>query len=222
MSARTGIPEIYIMNADGSNVIRRTFSGSYSGNPTWSPDGAKIAYTSIVNGNTNMWLVGATSGSPSLLFDEPGHNEMPAWSPDGTTIAFASDRANADVFYDLYTIKPDGTGFAHIPVVNSLGELNYLAPSWSPDGSRLAMEIRQPSGVDALDTRIGVMNADGSGLKAIAAGVKAGTSTSWSADGTRVVYTSLSGSRKDVSWATADGSLRGTLVTNGWNADWQH
>jgi len=37
-----------------------------------------------------------------------------------------------------------------------------------------------------------------------------------------IAYTSLSGSRTDISWVSADGSASGIIVTNGWNADWQH
>jgi hypothetical protein len=43
-----------------------------------------------------------------------------------------------------------------------------------------------------------------------------------SPDGTKIAYTSLYETRKDISWVSADGSASGTIVTNGWNADWQH
>ena len=67
------------------------------------------------------------------------------------------------------------------------------------------------------------MNPDGSGLTAIiTSGAAEYARTSWSADGTKIAYTSLSGTRKDISWVSADGSTSGTIVTNGWNADWQH
>jgi Tol biopolymer transport system component len=66
------------------------------------------------------------------------------------------------------------------------------------------------------------MNPDGTGLTSIISNVAVGTDLSWSADGTRIAYTSLSTSGKDVSWVSADGSGQGVIVTNGWNADWQH
>ena len=66
------------------------------------------------------------------------------------------------------------------------------------------------------------MNSDGSGITTIISGGVKKTKISWSPDGTSIVYTSLLGSRKDISWVSADGSASGTIVTNGWNADWQH
>jgi hypothetical protein len=49
------------------------------------------------------------------------------------------------------------------------------------------------------------------------------TKTSWSADGTRIAYTSpIQESEYDVSWVSTDGSQYGIIVTNGWHADWQH
>ena len=66
------------------------------------------------------------------------------------------------------------------------------------------------------------MNSDGSGITTIISGGATKTKISWSPDGTSIVYTSLLGSRKDISWVSADGSASGTIVTNGWNADWQH
>ena len=67
------------------------------------------------------------------------------------------------------------------------------------------------------------MNPDGSGATAIITpGAARYTRTSWSADGTWIAYTSLSGTRQDISWVSADGTTSGTIVTNGWNADCQH
>ena len=89
-------------------------------------------------------------------------------------------------------------------------------PSWSPNGAKLAMEYRG-SNNNAVPT-VSVMNSDGSGFTLLPG---SGSPTSWSADGTIILYNSWSGSMDNVSWVAAYGSAGGTIVTNGWNADWQ-
>jgi len=226
VSDRTGQSEIYIMNADGSNVVRRTFSGSYPRNPAWSSDGARIAYSSISNGGgSNISVVGAMSGSPSVLFEDP-HIRALSWSPDGTKLALVSDRFAYDFVWDIFTINADGTNFTAL-TDDIFDHFDYLSPSWSPGGTKIAVMIRQEINIGATpapqyNTQIGVMTPDGNGITAIISGTAPKTRTSWSPDGTMIAYTSLSGSRTDISWVSADGSASGTIVTNGWNADWQH
>ena len=209
------------MNANGSNIVRKTFSGNFSQNPTWSPDGTKIAYSTFSNGSSNIWVIGATSGSPSLLFEAPGWDAHPSWSPDGMKIVLVSDWAAYDFVQDIYTINADGTGFTAL-TGNIFDHFDYLHPSWSPGGTRLALAISQTIGIDQYNTQVGVINSDGSGLTVIASGAAAWTRTSWSGDGTKIAYTSLSGTGMDIMWVSTDGTAWGTIVTNGWNADWQH
>lgn len=220
ISDRSGNPELYVMNADGSNVVRKTFSGSYSQNPAWSPDGTRIAYSTESNYSANIWVVSAISGSPSLLFMSPGLEDHPAWSPDGKKIALSSDWNAYDLVYDIFTINADGTAFTCITDANIFDHFDYFYPGWSPNGTRLA--LLQASGINALSAQLGIVNSDGSEFKIIASSVAPLTKTSWSADGTKIAYTSLSGSRRDVSWISSDGSVSGVIVVDGWNADWQH
>ena len=222
-SDRDGYPGLYIMNADGSNVVQRTFSvDPYDGilDLTWSPDGTKIAYSDFGYYDdyygyevTGIYTVSATSGSPLLLF---GGGMHPAWSPDGTKIAMAAVRfvGREEYTYDIYTINSDGTGFMPLSVAINSGYDIFLNPSWSPNGAKLAVAFSGSSG-----SYISVMNSDGSGFTLLRSG---GGRTSWSADGATIVYTSRSGSMTNVSWVAANGSAGGTIVTNGWDADWQH
>ena len=226
-SDRDGYPGLYIMNADGSNVVRRTFSVHPNGGIlglTWSPDGTKIAYSDyayfseygFVEG-AGIYTVSATSGSPLLLFED-GFN--PAWSPDGTKIALTvkrDTRFEGYATYNIYTINADGTGFTPLTVGIKSGFNLFDYPSWSPNGGMLAVVFTEESG----GSHISVMNSNGSGFTSLMSGV-AWAGTSWSADGTAIVYTSWSGSTNNVSWVAADGSAGGTIVTNGWNADWKH
>lgn len=228
VSDRTGHPEIYIMNADGSNVVRRTFLENYTQNPAWSPDGSTIAYSSNGNDSANISVVGAMSGSPKVLFEDLGRITSPSWSPDGTKLALVSDRIAYDFVRDIYTINSDGTNLTAL-TDDMFDRLDYLSPRWSPSGTKLAVMIREDistSGAELVppqySTRIGVMNRDGSGIATIISGGILGTKISWSPDGTNIIYTSLSGSRKDISWVSAEGSASGIIVTNGWNAEWQH
>jgi Tol biopolymer transport system component len=212
VSNRSGSFEVYTMNADGSNLVRKTFSESNSQNPTWSPDGTRIAYSTLSNGSANIWQVGTSNGSPSLLFEAPGWDDQPAWSPDGNTIALASDWNAYDFVYDVFTISAEGTNFTCLTGYSIFDHLDYLHPSWSPAGTKLA--------VGRTQMQIAVMNPDGSGLTVVRSGANPWMRTSWSPDGTRIAYTS-SGSRPDVLWVSPDGAASGTIVTNGWNADWK-
>ena len=210
---------LFIMNADGSNVVQRTFSGGCGPGLTWSPDGTKIAYSDYTNYGMGIYVISATGGLPFLVYEvAPGgvyfaEVMQPAWSPDGTKIALVTptflDRNGYYYRYDIYTINSDGSGFRALTYFNA-GSDNFDSPSWSPSGAKLAMVFNW--------SQVGVMNSDGSGFTLLRSGFGR---TSWSADGTIIVYNSSSESMPNVSWVAADGSAGGTIVTNGWNADWQ-
>jgi Tol biopolymer transport system component len=220
VSDRSGSPEIYTMNADGSNVVRKTFSGNCQ-EPAWSPDGSKITYSTFNDGSQNIWMVSATGGSPSLLLAKPGIEGQSFWSPDGTQIAVSSDFFAYDFVYDIFLVNADGTNF-HALTGNIFDNYDYLFPARSPSGNKIAVTIRQTIGVNQYNTQIGVMNPDGSNLTPLIGGVAPFTDISWSDDGSRILYTSLTGSRKDISWVALNGLSSATIVTNGWNPDWKH
>jgi TolB protein len=221
-SDRNGSSEIYIMNADGSNVVQRTFSGGCQ-YPTWSPDGTKIAFSDFnftyPYGSSAIFTVSATSGSPVFLSVVGDSNQEPAWSPDGTKIALVGDMLRQDLSMDIFTINADDgalTGGLTSGINYGIDHV-FGSPGWSPNGVRLA--VVYSGSLNSYIPHVGVMNSDGSGFTLLRSG---GGGTSWSADGTIIVYTSFSGSMNNVSWVAADGSTGGTIVTNGWDADWQH
>ena len=225
-SDRYGSSEIYIMSADGSNVVQRTFSGGCQ-DPTWSPDGTKIAFSDFnftyPYGSSAIFTVSATSGSPVFLAQVGESNQEPAWSPDGMKIAWTSDILRQDLSMDIYTIGSGG-GTPSEPVFFTYGtsygiDHVFSSPSWSPDGAKLA--VVYSGSLNSYIPHVSVMNSDG-GLTLLRSGAVQYARTSWSADGTVIVYTSLSGSMNNVSWVATDGSAGGTIVTNGWNADWKH
>lgn len=90
-----------------------------SRDPDWSPDGKQIVFSSVVNGNADIYVVDVDSGPPdsntsdpvTRLTDDPANDTAPVWSPDGQQILFYSDRDGAR---QLYTMNPDGTGVAPV------------------------------------------------------------------------------------------------------------
>ena len=94
-SNRSGDYELYVMDADGSDVRRLTNSTGPDWQPTWAPDGTQLAFVSTRGGDQGrIWRVAATGGAPVFVAGPPpdhgGDLATPRWSPDGTTIAYAA------------------------------------------------------------------------------------------------------------------------------------
>ncbi|NYI77664.1 serine hydrolase [Nocardioides panzhihuensis] len=142
----------------GGEPRRLTRHGN-DASPTWSPDGARVAFLRSQDGPAQVWVLAADGGEPEQVTDLPHGVGTPAWSPDGTRLAFTAvvdstghhDLA-APVVADDLTYKVDGAGFlgalrrqVHVLELAS-GEVRQVTrgswqvgdPSWSPDGHQLA------------------------------------------------------------------------------------
>jgi Tol biopolymer transport system component len=215
--------DIYVMSADGSNIVRRT-SGGYNADPAWSPDGRQIAFTSRLNGSAAISVVAADGNAATrVLLDRPGYDGNPAWSPDGRQITFSSDWRAYDIVYDLYAMNADGSGPRELLAAPFFGPpIMYLQSSWSPDGQRIAVGLFADDYSLFPPGSIAVVNADGSGPKVIAQFGGYGN-PAWSPDGQTIAFGSqaCAGCQPSVRFVRADGTLEGLIVTNGHSPAWR-
>jgi Tol biopolymer transport system component len=135
VSNRSGSPEIWAINSDGSNAVQLTsFAGPSVTTPRWSPDGERIAFDSNAAGEFDIWIVGASGGKPERMTIDPANDGDPSWSHDGQWIYFDSARAGAQQVW-----KIPASGGEAIQVTRDGG----YAPVESPDGKFLYYVKRQ-------------------------------------------------------------------------------
>ncbi len=154
-----GTFDIFKSNADGTLPINLTFTTQTPYNeiePSWSPDGAKIAFASDQTGNWEIFIMNDDGSSLTQLTTQTASIDVaPAISPDGAKIAFVSDRDGDRALWEMGI-----AGGSQTKLVDSSGEDGALGPdpfglgfglstpSWSPDGTKLAFSSDRSGNVD--------------------------------------------------------------------------
>jgi TolB protein len=87
---KDGGSQIYLMNADGTNLRRLTFSGGIDTEPFFTPDGQSIYFTSDRGGSPQIYRMPASGGEPVRMTFEGDYNVSPRVSPDGKILAYIS------------------------------------------------------------------------------------------------------------------------------------
>ena len=126
ISERSGNPEVWSCDNDGSNARQLTsFGGPSVTTPRWSPDGSRIAFDSNAEGEYDIWVISADGGRPQRMTTHPANDGNPSWSRDGRWIYFDSARSGQQQVWKM----PANSGEA-IQVTRDGG----FAPLESPDG----------------------------------------------------------------------------------------
>ena len=173
-STRDGNSEIYVMDSDGRNQVRLTDDPANDLDPSWSPDGERIAFVSNrERGQEQIYVMDSDGGNPMRLTNDSTHQE-PAWSPNGDKIAYVRNRGGRQI----WIMDADGGNQTQFTEV---GQNRH--PAWSPDGGRIAFRSLKNGAAGLF-----VMEKNGSNPKRLAPDRNITSNPAWSPDGQRIAY----------------------------------
>ena len=181
-STRSGKPQIYVMNPDGSGQTNLSESLVSDSEPAWYPNGSRFVFEASSPTNApSLRTMNADGTSRAILTDNPLHDEEgPRWSPTGLQIVYASELGGGQ---QLFTIRPDGSDMQQL---THFGAIGVDEPSWSPDGSQLVFVVAH--GIAETDSRLVVRSIDQANSAYITEDGKGAETPAWSPDGEWIAY----------------------------------
>jgi TolB protein len=124
----TNLPQIYTMEADGTNQQRVTDQG-YAVSPSWAPNGQFLALAWVRHygpgepGSRDIYLMDIASKQFVQLTHDGGRNDSPSWSPDGRHIVFQSSRSGKE---EIWSMLADGSKVQQLTFTG-----HNTQPNWS-------------------------------------------------------------------------------------------
>jgi len=202
--------EIYVINADGTDLRRLTRNAVPDGHPVWSPDGQTIAFLRRRDGPAwSIYVMNTDGSNQRKLTSTPRRQGEPTWSPDGQNLAFSGPAGRLGAA-DIFVINADGSDLRN--VTNTVTTSFDFA--WSPDARQIAyVEIHIPEPSSPLY----IVNADGTGKRRLTRSLAVDLgSPSWSPDGRTLAFTGDGG----IYTVHADGTGLRKLTSHGHSPKW--
>lgn len=219
-------------------VIELTKTSSTDIFSSWSPDGKRITFVSILGEKSDIWIMD-WDGRNKIRATDSGKACDPRWSPDGSKIAFSWNHAGN---FDIWVMDDDGKNKVQLTTDPAAD----LLPSWSPDGKRILFisnrsgrwglwvmdsngeyKIHLNTPVEVMyaewspdgkriafssGTDIWVMDRDGKNIKRLTGDEGVEKFPSWSPDGGKIAFNSVHSGHTDV-WVMDDNGSNKVRLT---------
>ena len=198
--------DIFVADADGSNLERLTDAPGYDAEGTISRDGEWIVFTSARDGDLEIYKMRTDGSQLTRLTDTPGYDGGPFFSYDGTKIVYRASHPEGDELadyqrllaqglirpsqLDIFVMDADGSNKRQL---TDNGRANF-GPYFFPDGKRIIFS----SNMDAESPRVPdfdlyAINVDGTGLERITYAGDFDGFPMFNSDGTKLIFASNRG-----------------------------
>ena len=119
--------ELQVADADGFGAQPVLVSNEPIISPSWSPDGARIAYVSFQTKKPVVYIQSLTTTQRTVVANFKGSNSSPAWSPDGRRLAVVLTKDGSS---QIYLVNADGSNLVRLTNSRTID----TEPNFSPDG----------------------------------------------------------------------------------------
>jgi TolB protein len=194
--------DIFEVDTDGTNLKQLTNAPGYDAEATISPKGNKIVFTSLRDGDPEIYTMNLDGSNQTRLTFEKGYDGGPFYSPDGTKIVFRASRPKTEDqladYHDLvengyvrptaleiFVMDADGKNMRQI---TNLGSASF-APFFHPSGKKIIFSSNY-QGDNTRDFNLYMINIDGTGLERITYNPTFDGFPMFSPDGKHIVFAS--------------------------------
>ena len=206
------LTHVWLASSDGTRDRQFTRGAKSASNPSFSPDGQWMAFTTSRSGKNQIWVIALAGGEARQLTDAKAGVGAYLWSPDGTAIAFVmrdppteeeekAEKEKRDVvlvdqnfkYGHLYTVPFDPASTEPAEAVRvTEGNFHITGFDWSPDGRRLVFAHQADPRINTgrLSGDISIVGATGGDIRPLVTGPGVESGPHWSPDGALIAYAS--------------------------------